>query len=175
MKDVVSKTILMTSFSTWKSSQPINSADQLLVEFLRVYRFSQTCSHRVYFLRQLPVNTPVATEMAIAQITQLNPQILLCCGMAETRTHLSLEAQAVVGHHTLHTVMSLQSLSQDLTHTEISYDAGRFVCNSFYYSMLNYLQNSQCACLFIHVPILTNRNRSQILMDFCKILDKCMV
>jgi pyroglutamyl-peptidase len=167
----MSKTILITSFSTWKSSQPNNSADQLLAEVLRIY----PPSPHVYFLRQLPVNTPVAKEMAIAQITKLNPQIMLCCGMAETRTQLSLEARAVVGGHALYTSMPLPKLLEGLNHTEISHDAGRFVCNSFYYSMLNYLDDLQQTCLFIHVPILTTDNRSQILMDFCKILDQCMV
>jgi pyroglutamyl-peptidase len=167
----MSKTILITSFSTWKSSQPNNSADQLLAEVLRIYPLSPN----VYFLRQLPVNTPVAKEMAIAQITKLKPQIMLCCGMAETRTKLSLEAQAVVRNHTLYTSMPLKKLLEGLTHTEVSHDAGRFVCNSFYYSMLDYLGDLQQICLFIHVPILTTINRSQILIDFCKILDQCMV
>jgi pyroglutamyl-peptidase len=167
----MSKTILITSFSTWKSSQPINSADQLLGEVLRIYPPYPS----VYFLRQLPVNTAVAKDITIAQIHQLRPQILLCCGMAETRTRLSLETRAVVGTHALQTPMAIANLLPGLTYTEVSHDAGRFVCNSFYHSMLDYLQNSWCVCLFVHVPILTDHNRSQILMDFCKILDHCMV
>jgi pyroglutamyl-peptidase len=166
----MSKTILITSFSTWKSSQPINSADQLLGEVLRIYPPSPS----VYFLRQLPVNTAVARDITIAQIHQLDPQILLCCGMAETRDRLSLETRAV-GRPILYTPMTVVDLLPGLTHTEISHDAGRFVCNSFYHSLLDYLQNSTCVCLFIHVPILTTDNRSQILIDFCKILDRCMV
>jgi pyroglutamyl-peptidase len=167
----MSKTILITSFSTWKSSQPINAADQLLGDVLGIYPPSPS----VYFLRQLPVNTAVARDITIAQIHQLNPQVLLCCGMAETRARLNLETRAVVGNRTLHTAMAVSDLLNGLTYTEVSHDAGRFVCNSFYHSLLDYLQDAPCVCLFIHVPILTTDNRSQILIDFCKILDRCMV
>jgi pyroglutamyl-peptidase len=168
----MSKTVLITSFTTWKSNQPSNAADDLLEALVK----TRSLLPSVYLLRQLPVNTPVAKDMAIAQITQLQPQVMLCCGMAETRSKLSLESRAIVGLQTLHTSMQLPELMQDLTCTEISDDAGQFVCNSFYFSMMDYFKsnNLSCQCLFIHVPILTHANRSQILMDFCKILNRCM-
>jgi pyroglutamyl-peptidase len=190
----MSKTVLITSFSTWKSNQPTNSSDELLEAVSQTY----PCSPSVYLLRQLPVNTPVAKEIAIAQIIQLQPHVLLCCGMAEPREKLSLEVQAVVSNQVLSTSINLIELMKDLSHTEMSHDAGRFVCNSFYYSMMDYFRMNdsindsinesissssakgsqdvalRCACLFIHVPILTHLNRSQILMDFCKILNKCV-
>jgi pyroglutamyl-peptidase len=168
----MSKTILITSFTTWKSNQPSNSADDLLKEVLK----TRAMPPSVHFLRHLPVNTPVARDMAIAQITQLQPQIMLCCGMAESRQKLSLESRAIVGFHTLYSPMQLPELMQDLTYSEISDDAGQFVCNSFYYSMMDYFKTNalKCDCLFIHVPILTDINRSQILTDFCKILNRCM-
>jgi pyroglutamyl-peptidase len=176
----MSKTVLITSFTTWKSNQPSNSSDDLLEEVLQ----ARSLPPSVYFLRQLPVNTPVARDLAIAQITRLHPQVMLCCGMAESRQKLSLESRATlavsakqhVGFQTLHTPMPLPELMEDLTYSEISHDAGRFVCNSFYYSMLDYFktQNLRCDCLFIHVPILTHVNRSQISIDFCKILNRCM-
>ncbi|NJR40265.1 MAG: peptidase C15 [Leptolyngbyaceae cyanobacterium CSU_1_4] len=186
----VSKTVLITSFAPWKNNQLSNSSDQLLEAVLQTHNLPAS----VYFLRQLPVNTPVAKDMAIAQIIRLRPQVMLCCGMAELREKLSLEVRARVGNQVLQTSIHLTELMKDLSHTEISFDAGRFVCNSFYYSMMDYFRlnhsiqrsiggssvqhspgfHSQCACLFIHVPILTNLNRSQILMDFCKILNKCV-
>ncbi|MBW4517153.1 MAG: hypothetical protein KME11_18255 [Timaviella obliquedivisa GSE-PSE-MK23-08B] len=186
----MSKTVLITSFATWKSNQRTNSSDELLEEVLQTSNLPPS----VYWLRQLPVNTPVAKDIAIAQVIRLQPQIMLCCGMAELREKLSLEVRAVVSNQVLQTSIHLTELMKDLSHSEISFDAGRFVCNSFYYSMMNYFRmndsikesisrssvsdsqntNSQCACLFIHVPILTTLNRSQILMDFCKILNKCV-
>ena len=187
----MSKTVLITSFATWKNDQLSNSSDELLEAVSQTY----PCSLSIYLLRQLPVNTPVAKAIAIAQIIRLQPQVMLCCGMAEPREKLSLEVQAVVGNQVLQTSIDLTDLMKNLSHTEISQDAGRFVCNSFYYSMMDYFRmndsikelssgssadSSQdvdlpCACLFIHVPILTHLNRSQILMDFCKILNKCVV
>lgn len=180
----MSKTVLITSFATWKNNQLINSSDELLEAVSQFYPLPPS----VYLLRQLPVNTPVAREMAIAQVMRLQPQVMLCCGMAELRERLSLESRAVVGNQVLQTSIHLTELIKDLSHSEISDDAGRFVCNSFYYSMMDYFRindsinnslvndsqvaNLQCACLFIHVPILTNLNRSQILMDFCKILNQ---
>jgi pyroglutamyl-peptidase len=182
----MSKTVLITSFSTWKSNQLINSSDELLEAVSQTYSLPSS----VYLLRQLPVNTPVAREIAIAQVMRLQPQVMLCCGMAELREKLSLEVRAVVGQQVLQTSIRLTELIKDLSHSEISHDAGRFVCNSFYYSMMDYfrmndsINNSsaddsqcaalQCACLFIHVPILTTLNRSQILTDFCKILNQCV-
>ncbi len=186
----MSKTVLITSFATWNSKQRLNSSDELLKEVLHTCPLPPS----LYFLRQLPVNALVAREMAIAQIIRLQPQVMLCCGMAESREKLSLEARAVVGNRVLQTSMNLTELMTDLSHSQISHDAGRFVCNSFYYSMMDYFRmndsshsseiNSeindsqyldfQRACLFIHVPILTKLNRSQILMDFCKILNKCV-
>jgi pyroglutamyl-peptidase len=171
-KSAMSKTILITSFATWKRNQPSNASDDLLEALLQ----TRSLPPSVYLLRHLPVNTPVAKDMAITQITQLQPQVMLCCGMAETRQKLSLESRAIVGFQTLRTPMRLPELMQDLIHSEISHDAGQFVCNSFYYTMMDYFKTHDlsCECLFIHVPILTNANRSQILIDFCKILNRCM-
>jgi len=186
----MSKTVLITSFATWKNDQLSNSSDELLAAVSQTYSSLPS----VYLLRQLSVNTPVAKAMAIAQIIRLQPQVMLCCGMAELREKLSLEVQAVVGNQVLQTSLDLTDLMKDLSHTEISHDAGRFVCNSFYYSMMDYFKTKSsikepisgssangsqdvdlpCACLFVHVPVLTPLNRSQILMDFCKILDKCV-
>lgn len=182
----MSKTVLITSFATWKKHQLVNSSDELLEAVSQTYSLPPS----VYLLRQLPVNTPVAREIAIAQVRRLQPQVMLCCGMAESRENLSLELQAVVSNQILQTSIHLTKLIKDLSYSEISHDAGRFVCNSFYYSMMDYfrMNNSindssvndsqgsdlECACLFIHVPLLTNLNRSQILMDFCKILNRCV-
>lgn len=180
------KTVLITSFATWKSQQLTNASDELLEEVLQTYPLPPS----VHLLRQLPVNTAIARELAIAEVIRLQPQVMLCCGMAELREKLSLESQAVVNNQVLQTSIRLTELMKDLSYSEVSHDAGRFVCNSFYYSMMDYFRMNdsindssendlqridlQCACLFIHVPLLTDLNRSQILIDFWKILNKCM-
>lgn len=124
--------------------------------------------------RQLPVNAPVAREITIAQINTLRPQVVLCCGMAESRRNLSLEARAVVGNQTLYTNVDLEDLAAGLTATEISLDAGRFVCNSLYYAMLKYLRQHHptTQCLFIHVPTSTSANWKSMVADFRIILKR---
>ncbi|GAB4382980.1 MAG: hypothetical protein Kow00121_44050 [Elainellaceae cyanobacterium] len=119
---------------------------------------------------------PVAQELAIAKMQQLQPQTILCCGMAESRTKLSLELRAVVGTHKLYTSINVKDLAAGLTATEISEDAGRFVCNGLYYAILNYLQNRSldAACMFVHVPLLSSCNRGQIIADFYQILERVL-
>jgi pyroglutamyl-peptidase len=167
----MSKTVLLTSFSTWQAYQQSNSSDDLLLELLKSYP-----SPFLHGFRQLPVNLPVARELAIAQFTKLQPQILLCCGMAESRTHLTVESSAVSGNSSLHTTVELGKLIAGLTCTEISHDAGQFVCNSLYYAMLNYLQahHPDRHCLFVHVPVLTAENRESILADFRLIVERVL-
>lgn len=162
------KLALLTSFSVWKAQQQSNSSDELLVDISR-----QPFGASLHLLRHLPVNLPVAKALTIAKINQLKPQVVLCCGMAESRSKLNVESRAVVGNQTLETGVDLGSVMAGLSATEISHDAGRFVCNGLYYAILNYLQNyhSDTQCLFVHVPILTLSNRKGIVTDFCSILE----
>lgn len=168
----MAKTVLLTSFATWKPQQISNSADDLLLEIGR----TRTLPPSIHLFRQLPVNVPVAQELAIAKMQQLQPQTILCCGMAESRTKLSLELRAVVGTHKLYTSINVKDLAAGLTATEISEDAGRFVCNGLYYAILNYLQNRSldAACMFVHVPLLSSCNRGQIIADFYQILERVL-
>lgn len=94
--------------------------------------------------------------------------------MAESRTQLTVESRAVVRNHVLHTTINLENLIAGLSITEISQDAGRFVCNSLYYAMLNHLQqhDPDKRCLFVHVPVLTPNNREAIVADFRSILKR---
>jgi pyroglutamyl-peptidase len=48
----------------------------------------------LFFLRQLPVNSELATQQIIDAIKVINPHGIICCGMAETRNKLSLESHA---------------------------------------------------------------------------------
>lgn len=167
------RTVLLTSFATWKPYQISNSADDLL----------QTISHlgamsaSLHLLRQLPVNVPIAQEIAITKIQQLQPQFVLCCGMAESRLKLSLESRAVVGNKMLCTTVDTKQLVEGLSITEISHDAGRFVCNGLYYAILNYLRQGSpdTRCAFVHVPLLSSHNREAIVADFCRILERVLI
>lgn len=165
------RTVLLTSFTTWKAHQRSNSSDDLLLELLKT-----RVSPSVHWFRHLPVNVPVAKEIAIGKIQQLQPQVVLCCGMAESRLKLNMESRAVVGNHVLYTAMDLKVLTVGLDSTEISQDAGRFVCNGLYYAILNHLQSNypDTHCVFVHVPILTANNRESIIADFSLILERVL-
>lgn len=163
------KTALLTSFAPWRANHLSNSADDLLVELS-----SQWQKEPMHLLRQLPVNLPIAQSITVHKINQLQPDVVLCCGMAEFRNRLSLESRAVNRQQQLQTSANLEDLVVGLSLTEISHDAGRFVCNALYYGILNYLKchSPGTLCLFVHVPILTFENREGVVTDFCAILEK---
>lgn len=161
--------LLLTSFTTWLPHQSSNSSDDLLAELLQ-----RNCSIDLHTLRQLPVDFGLAPQQTIAQIQTLKPQAVVCCGMAESRSKLSVESQAVQGGQILKTRFSLPELVAGLSMTEISHDAGRFVCNATYFAVLEHLQNSSCLGLFVHVPILTEANRAAIVADFEILLQRLL-
>lgn len=174
--------VLLTSFAPWKAHQLSNSSDDLLLEIGKMGTPSW-----LHLLRQLPVNVPVAKEIIIGKIQQLQPQTVICCGMAESRTKLNVESKAVVRGDSLHTRVDLEALTAGLNSTEISDDAGRFVCNGLYYAILYYLQSRHpdirpldiqglfdIQCLFVHVPILTPANQKNVIADFSSILKRVL-
>ena len=162
--------LLLTSFQTWLPHQPSNSSDDLLLELLR----HRTTSPSLHVARQLPVDFQQAPLRAIALVNRLRPDVMICCGMSEQRSQLNLESRAIAHHETLMTPFNLDELTAGLPHTTISDDAGRFVCNYLYYSLLRYVQDQQLStrCLFVHVPVLTDENRSLILNDFQKVMHR---
>lgn len=162
-------TILLTSFQTWLPHQKSNSSDDLLIEIDR-----ETFSVALAFLRHLPVDIPQATREAIAKIEELQPDGIICCGMAESRTNLMVESCATCGDALIKTWVDLDNLVAGSVGTTISDDAGKFVCEGLYYEVLKYLQerNSNTPCLFVHVPILTPDNLPDIVTDFRLIIEK---
>ncbi len=132
----MNRKILFTSFTTWLPHQKSNSSDDLLQEILNL-------RDRDTFLRQLPVDIELASNLAIAKIAELQPDIIICCGMAESRSQLSIEAKASNRDEVLNTQVNLPQLIAGINGIEISYDAGKFVCEGLYYSILKYLQSSQ--------------------------------
>ncbi|HBB33553.1 MAG TPA: hypothetical protein DDZ80_31480 [Cyanobacteria bacterium UBA8803] len=74
----------------------------------------------------------------------------------------------------LKTSVDLETLVADLAVTEISHDAGKFVCEGLYYQVLKYLRDRHLNinCIFVHVPVLTPHNSPHILSDFHLIIQK---
>lgn len=160
--------ILFTSFQTWLPHQKSNSSDDLLAQ-IAGQNFPDI---ETTFLRQLVVDTEAASKNAIAKIKQSQPDLIICCGMAESRPKLTLESNATKDAFLLPTKVNLSDLLTNLEFTEISHNAGKFVCEGLYYEILNYLQqtNSASLCIFVHVPLLTPENLSPILTDFSRII-----
>jgi pyroglutamyl-peptidase len=163
------RSFLLTSFDTWLPHQQSNSSDDLLIELAKI----DSISHTLIFLRKLPVDVALASAQVIAKIAELQPDAIICCGMAEKRTVLTVESRAAWGESVLETTVDLQQLVA-ATGVEIGYDCGKFVCEGLYYSVLAYLRQAQLKipCIFVHVPILTGENLSSILGDFLLIIDR---
>ncbi len=166
----MTQTILLTSFDIWMSHHQTNSSDELLEKVSQL----SGIPHHLHFLRKLPVDFEEAPKQAIAKITELQPDLVICCGMAECRQKLTLEKQARCGKEAIATRLNLPLLIQGLKLTEISEDAGKFVCEALYYSVLTHFSPvpNQTPALFVHVPILTPTNSQPILDDFLCLLKR---
>ena len=159
--------ILLTSFDTWLPHQVSNSSDDLL------QKIEQENHDYLCFLRKLPVNTDLASQKTISKIQEVNPQTVICCGMAEKRDHLTIESHARCGNDCQYSQADLTKLLSCLDQTAISHDAGNFVCEGLYYQVLKYLHqhNRKTDCIFVHVPILNQINTQTIYHDFAKIIN----
>jgi pyroglutamyl-peptidase len=129
--------ILLTSFDIWKPHHITNASDDLLAELL----VRNHITENMHLIRKLPVDFELAPQQVIAKMNDWQPDIVICCGMAEKRSHLSLEANGKQAEQTLHTSISLHALLEPLSGTVLSHDAGKFVCNHLYYAVLKYIQD----------------------------------
>ncbi|MBR8828692.1 MAG: peptidase C15 [Gomphosphaeria aponina SAG 52.96 = DSM 107014] len=160
------KKILLTSFNTWLPHQSSNSSDDLLIKF-------QNLAHQynLIFARQLPVDIGRASERAIKYIKYKHPNVVICCGMAESRYQLTLESNATWTNDKINTSVNLNQLLSSLSYTAISHNAGKFVCEGLYYQVLKELLPSPTQCIFVHIPVITYTNLPKILTDFLMIIE----
>ncbi|NEQ32153.1 MAG: peptidase C15 [Leptolyngbya sp. SIO4C5] len=160
--------LLLTAFRPWRTHQVSNSSDDLLLALHR----QAWLPENTHVLRHLPVSFQLAHPAVIAKILWLQPHFVICCGMAENRSRLSLELQGIDNDQALQTPLPLSTLLQGTALTEISSDAGSYVCNHLYFQVLQFLRRNHMACqaLFIHVPKLNQANLGLIMQDFNQIL-----
>ena len=174
------KKILLTSFAVWLSEQESNSSDDLLLALAKM----ASLPHDLFFLRRLVVDVQLASSRVIAKINELQPDYIICCGMAASRSQLSVEVLASSTsicpqefinspENIFQTTVDLEKLLVGTAAVEISYDCGKFVCEGLYYSVLDYLHRSQLTikCIFVHVPILNPENLPKIIADFILIIN----
>jgi pyroglutamyl-peptidase len=162
--------ILLTSFDVWKTHHKSNSSDDLLSHVSQI----TSLPYSLKFVRKLPVDYQKAPEIVIHHIKEFQPDITICCGMAETSHKLTVESNAIAGNSRLTTPINLTRLVQDLPYTEISHNAGKFVCEALYYSVLKHLDDShpKSQCLFVHIPVLSETNQDIIISDFLSIIHR---
>ncbi|NEP19203.1 MAG: peptidase C15 [Leptolyngbya sp. SIO4C1] len=165
-----SSPILITSFQTWRAHQLENSSQVLIAQLQQ----KRSLPANVVWLPNLQVNFDLAPTQVITQIWQHRPKLILCCGMAEKRPHLSLERGGQQGDQRLETCLDVDSLAQASVCTQVSENAGSFVCNHLYYHVLAYLK-SQCPstqALFVHIPALNPHNQAVIEFDFVRLVQQ---
>ncbi|MEM6612531.1 MAG: peptidase C15 [Cyanobacteria bacterium P01_C01_bin.72] len=169
--------ILLTSFQTWLPHQKSNSSDDLL-EISQKSNYVAVAD--LFFLRNLPVNIEQASHKVIKEVEHIQPEVVICCGMAEKRTKLTIESNASCANECLYTTVNLTDLVKTLKLTEVSHDAGKFVCEGLYYQLLKYIRTQRLStyCIFVHVPLLSSNQAQQLIkQDFESIIDQlaCML
>jgi pyroglutamyl-peptidase len=160
--------ILLTTFDTWKSRQASNASDDLIAELLGRKLLPQSA----HLARKIPVDFQLAPEKVLSMVDSLQPDVIVCCGMAEKRSRLTVEANGKHQGEILYTSIALKPLVDQTQATAISHNTGRFVCNYLYYSVLKHIQSHRLKtdCLFVHVPPLNAKNVDGIVQDFSTIL-----
>ena len=118
-------------------------------------------------MRQIPVSFDLAPSRVIAKMVELQPQVVVCCGMAETNTHLALELNGTSSERVLKTSLALHHLIMGTQLTQISHCAGDYVCNHLYYHLLEVIHRHRWSihALFIHIPRLNPANESFLVHD----------
>ncbi len=167
-----SSDILITSFVPWLAHQKSNSSDDLIAALQDRGKLPADS----VWLRHVPVCFELAPTLVISEMQKLRPRAVICCGMAENRARLSVEQRAVEQQtagteRILQTSVNVQALLKETTHSEVSYDAGRYVCNHLYYQVLAAIDSSSLdtVAIFVHVPILNDQNMAVMSSDFLKI------
>jgi pyroglutamyl-peptidase len=164
----MSQTILLTSFDIWEAHHISNSSDVLLEQLI----IRNLLSKDIHLLRKLPVHFQLAPEQTIAKIEEIHPDVVICCGMAETRKWLTIETNGKLLEDVIQTEVDVNRLITGLTVTQPSHDAGNFVCNYLYYSVLKHIRDQRLSsqCIFVHVPMLNDLNLQLVVDDFWSIV-----
>ena len=162
--------LLITSFRAWRSHQHSNSSQDLVAAMAANHQLPPNA----VWLSQVPVNFQTAPMQVLSEIYRIRPRAVVCCGMAEKRVCLSLEQQARGRMGALKTNLNLVDLLANTRLSEVSYDAGDYVCNHLYYSVLEaiYQGKISTSCLFVHVPLLSVQTWPLIQSDLSEVLEK---
>jgi len=162
--------ILITSFATWRHGQRTNSSDQLLTEYLRLHDKDDG----IYPLRRLPVHAHEAGCNIIRTINRLKPETVILCGQGKSRRYLVMERQAQTGNRRICSHADISYLAAEIPLLQTSRYAGKFVCNSTYFHVLNYLDSHRprVRCVFVHTPVRNRHYWPPVVNSFNRLMDK---
>ncbi|MGG6242171.1 peptidase C15 [Nodosilinea sp. AN01ver1] len=162
--------MLLTTFAPWRAHQPSNAADDL-VAYLHQ---RQQIPSGTTVLRHIPVSFELAPIRVMAKLVELRSPVVVCCGMAEGRSHLHLERYGKGNDLALETPLPLEKLMAGTHLTGISDDAGTYVCNHLYYRLLDAIAQYRwpVQALFVHIPTLTPATQPLLAHDLTLILKR---
>lgn len=162
--------LLLTSFATWEAHQRSNTSDDLI----GLLQASGQLPATTQLMRHLPVDFQLAPLQVIAAMVRLRPAVVVCCGMAEGRSLLTLEKFGRRSGQVQATDLNLVQLCEGTAYTALSQDAGSYVCNHLYYEILAFIQKHSLSvhCLFVHVPLITDHNRERLIRDFALMVSR---
>jgi pyroglutamyl-peptidase len=142
---------LITTFTTWLPHQRSNAADDLVARVAEAGLPPGT-----ELLRHLPVDSQASWTIVEAAMQRFRPARIIACGMAESRDRLCLEQQARRRGQIRRSSIDLAPWAAQLQVGEQSFDAGDFVCNDLYFSILEAIDQTPALrdsrAFFLHVP-----------------------
>ncbi len=141
----------------------------------------------------LPVTFSSCFDHLKAEIENFNPDYVVCLGLADKRTAITLERVAInlihskvpdndgvnyldrpviengpAAYFSTLPLKEMRNLKTDFL-VEESYSAGTYVCNYLMYQVLNYLKDSDIKAGFIHLPHLKD-NKDLVFKSILQIL-----
>lgn len=161
--------ILITSFQPWRAHQHSNSSDDVIGNL----DAQRQLPDDAIWLRRVPVSFQLAPMRVINAIYYWRPRAVICCGMAERRVRVTVEKRAKrLGGKSLETKLPLAEILHGTAFSEVSLDAGSYVCNHLYYSVLEFVEKLKMPteAVFIHVPVLNLANQKVIFQDVDEII-----
>jgi pyroglutamyl-peptidase len=162
--------MLLTTFAPWRAHQPSNAADDLVAHLQQCQQIPLGTT----VLRHIPVSFELAPIRVIAKLVELQSPVVVCCGMAEGRSHLHLERYGKGNDLALKTPLPLEELMAGTHLTGISDCAGTYVCNHLYYRLLGAIAQYRwpMQAIFVHIPPLTPATQPLLAHDLMLILKR---
>jgi pyroglutamyl-peptidase len=167
--------MLLTTFAPWRAHQVSNAADDLIAAL----QHRQGLPPQAVVMRHIPVSFELAPIRVLAKVVELKPEVVVCCGMAEGRTHLNLERYGRRENLAISTQLPLDALLADTHLTTISDCAGTYVCNHLYYRVLGAIADYPwpVQALFVHISTADPGDPTALSLrsgaDFAAVGDSC--